>query len=154
MHVLRLSQIKKIKCRNGNKGLRDKEWGKTKGYNVWEWILQRVEDRGSGRMDADGWGTGGISKQTGRWGGWVERYNDWRSAGNDNKRKRERDRPELCHRFIKQQRYPPPSPPLHPPPSPHYVFLGGYVGLIDAFTDRIKVSGNCASEEQPWSCVL
>lgn len=57
-----------------------------------EGIIQRMRDSDSARRrDVDGGGTEGISKQTGRWGGWVERHNDCRSAGND----KEREKPEM-----------------------------------------------------------
>ncbi len=99
-----------------------------------EWIIQRTRDRDMRRRDVDGWETEGISKQTGRWGGWVERYNDCRSAGND-KERWTHNRALLSLYQITEALLIPLSLFLL-----SAVFV--YVGLIWAFRHRNKASGN------------
>lgn len=114
---------------------------------VWiEWIVQRMRDgntvRRRRRRDVDGWGTEGISKQTGRWGGWVERYNDCRSAGNDKESERERWTHNRALPLLYQITVVPPFISLPPLPCVAYPLFSVYVGLIEAFRHRIKASGN------------
>lgn len=95
-----------------------------------------------GWRQVDGWGTKGISKQTGRWSGWVERYNDCRSAGNDKVRDRERWTHNTALPALYQITVVPLTRLSSPLPCVAYPLFFVYVGLIEAFRHRIKASGN------------